>query len=267
MSELSGTKQLSLFPELSPNAGLRHMTSPAQFDSALDNLKKINEFGAFIHLDLTGLNSTINLDFSEFKIPDHFAEQHSLKTPFLLHLFPEDLRKELHQFHEELLSFFTDKNSFTTPSGYFLYRSHYSLWKHFTEKIKKSIDEFLYIQLSHGSYRQYFIQIINNGLEYIKSNANTTIPWNFPSNLDIQFIESIRKKHVEEHTSLINLKYTDQDFPLNFIVLKTLHFPLNLSGFISHVQIHTVFKSIHLEYLVDKSINSIDDINNLLTDI
>ena len=113
MSELSGTKQLSLFPELSPNAGLRHMTSPAQFDSALDNLKKINEFGAFIHLDLTGINSTINLDFSEFKILDHSTEQHSLKTPFLLHLFPEDLRKELHQFHEEIHSFFTDKNSFT----------------------------------------------------------------------------------------------------------------------------------------------------------
>ena len=42
MSELSGTKQLSLFPELSPNASLRHMTSPAQFDFALDNLKRIN---------------------------------------------------------------------------------------------------------------------------------------------------------------------------------------------------------------------------------
>ena len=83
MSELSGTKQLSLFPELSPNAGLRHMTSPAQFDSALANLKKINEFGAFIHLDLTGLNSTINLDFSEFKILDHSTEKHLLKTPFL----------------------------------------------------------------------------------------------------------------------------------------------------------------------------------------
>ena len=42
------------------------------------NLKKINEFGAFIHLDLTGLNSTINLDFSEFKILDHSTEKHLL---------------------------------------------------------------------------------------------------------------------------------------------------------------------------------------------
>ncbi len=98
MTELLDPKQLSLFPELLPKTDIRHMTNPSQFDSALDNLKKINEFGAFIHLNFTSLNSTIILDFSDFKTPDHYIEQYSSNTPFSLHLLPEDLRKELQNF-------------------------------------------------------------------------------------------------------------------------------------------------------------------------
>ena len=267
MTELLDPKQLSLFPELSPKTDIRYMTNPSQFDSALDNLKKINEFGAFIHLNFTSLNSTIILDFSDFKTPDHYIEQHSSNTPFSLHLLPEDLRKELQKFHEEIISFFTEKNSFPTPSGFFLYRSHFSLWKHFTEQIKKSIDEFLYRKLSHRGYQQFYIKCIHEGLEYIRSIAGVSSSWNFPTKIEIQNIESVRREQNEENCTIEHLKFSDQDFPLNYLVLKTGQFPLNLSDFISHVQIHTIFKSIHLEYLPDKTIESISDIKILVQEL
>ena len=264
MSELLDPKQLSLFPELSLETDLRHMTNPSQFDSALDNLKKINEFGAFIHLDFTGLNSTIILDLSDIKIPDPNVEPQFSSTPFSLHLFPKDIGNELQKFDEELISFFTEKNSFHTSSGYFLYRSHFSLWKHFTEQIKKSIDEFLYSKLNHESYQKFYINCLQEGLEPIRSIVDNSSPWNFPIKIEFQNIESVRRKQDKENYTIEHLNFFDQNFPLKYLVLKTKQFPLNLSGFISQVQIHTIFKSIHLGYLADKTIDSISDIKNLV---
>jgi len=63
------------------------------------------------------------------------------------------------------------------------------------------------------------------------------------------------------------LNFSDQNFPLEYLVLKTAHFPLNLSEFISQVQIHTIFKTIHLEYLADKTIESISDIKKLIPEL
>ena len=267
MSELLDPKQLSLFPELSPKTDLRHMTNPSQFDSALDNLKKINEFGAFIHLDFTGLNSTIILDLSDIKIPDPNVEPQFSSTPFSLHLFPKVIGNELQKFDEELISFFTEKNSFHTSSGYFLYRSHFSLWKHFTEQIKKSIDEFLYRKLSHGSYQKFYINCLQEGLECIRSIADNSSPWNFPIKIEFQNIESVRRIQDKENYTIEHLNFSDQNFPLEYLVLKTAHFPLNLSEFISQVQIHTIFKTIHLEYLADKTIESISDIKKLIQEL
>jgi hypothetical protein len=104
-------------------------------------------------------------------------------------------------------------------------------------------------------------------LEYIRSIAGVSSSWNFPTKIEIQSIESVRRKQNEENCTIEHLKFSDQNFPLNYLVLKTGQFPLNLSDFISHVQVYSIFKSIHLEFLADRSIESISDIKELVQDI
>jgi hypothetical protein len=48
------------------------------------------------------------------------------------------------------------------------------------------------------------------------------------------------------------------------MVAKTEHIPMSVSRFVSRVRITSVFKTIHLEYLADKSINDVEDIKNLV---
>lgn len=267
MSELTNPQQLSFFSELSLKADIKSITNLSQFDNALNNLIKISEFGAFVQLKIQGLHTMYTLDLQELDVPENFLKSNHSPTSMNISLFSEEIRDNLQRFSDEAKSFFTDKNSFPTPSGFFLYRSHFTLWKYFTEQIKKSIDEFLYRRLSHGGYQQFYIKCFHEGLEYIRSIAGVSSSWNFPTKIEIQSIESVRRKQNEENCTIEHLKFSDQNFPLNYLVLKTGQFPLNLSGFISHVQVYSIFKSIHLEFLADRSIESIRDIKELVQDI
>jgi hypothetical protein len=48
------------------------------------------------------------------------------------------------------------------------------------------------------------------------------------------------------------------------MTVKTRHVPITLKEYVSNIQISSIFKIIHLEYLADKKINSIDDIKELI---
>ena len=264
MSELTNPQQLSFFSELSLKADIKSITNLSQFDNALNNLIKISEFGAFVQLKIQGLHTMYTLDLQELDVPENFLKSNHSPTSMNISLFSEEIRDNLQRFSDEAKSFFTDKNSFPTPSGFFLYRSHFTLWKYFTEQIKKSIDEFLYRKLSHGGYQKFYINCLQEGLEYVRSIAGISSSWNIPIKIEFQNIESVRRKQDRENYTIEHLNFFDQNFPLKYLVLKTKQFPLNLSGFISQVQIHTIFKSIHLGYLADKTIDSISDIKNLV---
>jgi hypothetical protein len=68
---------------------------------------------------------------------------------------------------------------------------------------------------------------------------------------------------METQTTLSLLKATDLDFPFHALVLKTAHIPMVLHQFQSQVHVHSVFKTIHLEYLSDNDINTIEDVRKL----
>ena len=204
------------------------------------------------------------LDLQELDIPENFLKSDHSPTSMNISLFSKEIRENLQRFSDEATSFFTDKKSFPTPSGFFLYRSHFTLWKHFAEKMKKSIDKYIYSALSHGSYTQHLIQSIIDGLHFIRSAASPNAPWEISKSIHLKDIETARNKQEGTYETLHNLKNTDPCFPLKFLILKTQHFPLSLSHFISHVQVYSIFKSIHLEFLADRSIESIRDIKELV---
>ena len=65
------------------------------------------------------------------------------------------------------------------------------------------------------------------------------------------------------NTTLSTLKYTELDFPFSLLVFKTMHIPMVLHQYQSQLQINSRFKTIHLEYLIDRDINTIEDIRKL----
>jgi hypothetical protein len=102
------------------------------------------------------------------------------------------------------------------------------------------------------------------GYNYLKANAEDTAPWEFQDKLTIKDIEQKRMDLKESHSTLAHLKATEIDYPFSLITTKTSHIPLSLKAYVSNIQISSIFKIIHLEYLADKSVSSIEDIKKLI---
>ena len=51
-----------------------------------------------------------------------------------------------------------------------------------------------------------------------------------------------------------SLKPTEVTYPFDLLIYKTNHIPISLKDFVENIQISSIFKSIHLEYLADKKI-------------
>jgi len=76
-------------------------------------------------------------------------------------------------------------------------------------------------------------------------------------------VQEIRNNLIEAQTTLSVLKATDLDFPFHVLALKTAHIPMVLHQYQSQIHVHSVFKTIHLEYLSDIDINTIEDVRKL----
>jgi len=213
------------------------------------------------------LEKLYSVNLNEVDIPADFIKTDTPMTTSTIHLFPQDVRNQLKKFTYELKSFFNEKNSFKTSFGYFLFRSHFSLWKHFLESMKKSIDDYIFKELSHGEYGKMFLTHFEKGYSYFNSIADLRAPWEFRNRLTLKEISEVRQKVQEEHETVYSIKPTDIDYPFQYIALKTMHVPMVLHDYVDQVQISAIFKTIHLEYLQDKSIKSIEDIKNLIKDM
>jgi len=266
MQEKSHPRQIELFPELSRHAVIPSITSLPAFDRALNNLIKISDMGAFIQLKISGLEKSYSINLQELNIPQDFIKKDVSTIPFSIHLFPSDFRNELKKLSYEVKSFFTTHNSFNTSFGYFLYRSHFSLWKHYIEKISNSIKQTLYSKLGHGKYSEYFLSHFIEGYNYLKSTADIISPWEFEE-IDIKKIQFNRQKFFEEQVTFPALKATEISYPFDLLTLKTNHIPISLKEYVENIQINSIYKTIHLEYLADKNINSIDDIKQLVQNV
>lgn len=267
MQEQSDPRQIALFPEISKHAAIPSITTLPAFDKALNNLIKISNLGAFIELKIGGLERIYTINIQELEIPQDFIKKDISTIPFSIHLFPSDFRNELKKKSYEVKSFFNTRNSFKTSFGFFLFRSHFSMWKLYLEKMNKEIKEILYNKLARGKYGEYFQDHFKEGYDYIKSIADVTAPWEFAEEIDIKTIRERREQIIEDQISFTSLKPTEIDYPFDLLIYKTNHIPISLKDFVENIQISSIFKSIHLEYLVDKKITDIDDIKELVQNV
>lgn len=268
MQDSTNPRQLILFPEISEHSSLPSITTLPEFDHALNNLIRISDLGAFIQLNIQGLDKVYSINLRDLSIPpDFLSEKPDSLTPLTIYLFPDDIRKQMKKFTYEIKSFFNPNNSFKTSFGYFLYRSHFILWRHYLDEMKKSIEDYAYHKLGGGKYGKVFIDGFQQGYHYLQEITSDTAPWTFRDSLTMKELADRRGILTEKHETANSLKPSDEEYPLDLVLFRSAHIPTNLRDYVNHIQISAIFKSIHLEYLADKTIKTVDDIKNLVKEI
>ncbi len=264
MKEQLDPRQLTLYPELSNEPLAPSITTLPEFDRALNNLIKMSDIGAFIQLNIHGIERQYTLNLLDYDIPKDFLNEKYINGSVTIPLFPVEIVQKLKKVSYEIKSFFNAKNSFRTSFGYFLFRSHFTMWKHYLDETKKNIHDVIYHELGHGAYGKYFLNHFEKGYQVFQNAADITAPWEFQDRLLLKDIEARRKQFTEHQARKNDLRPTDINYPFDVLVLKTLHIPLTLQQYIQHIQISSVFKTIHLEDLANEKIDSVEDIKNLI---
>jgi len=264
MSQTEGIGQLSFFPELSQTPSLPSISTLPEFDKSLDNLIKMSDLGAFISINMHGVEKSYSVHARELEIPTDFLldDQVDAVSP-TFHLFPEEIRLHLRKMIYDVKSFFNYKNSFKTPVGYFLYRPYFRIWQKYVEERKQNVDKFLSKTLKGKIYSQFLLKAFNDGYLFLKTIKDDTAPWEFLENIYLSQIRDIRSEIKGEKETLHSLNHTYPEYPLKAIAIKSMHFPLDLKTYVNQFRIQFTFKSIHLEYLKNVDIHTIEDVKRL----
>ena len=264
MPPLHVTGQLSLFPELFKAPSLPSISTLPEFDRALDNLIKMSDLGAFISITVHGVDKSYSVHASELEIPTDFLLDGSVDpvSP-TFHLFPEEIRLHLRKKAYDVKSFFNRRNSFKTPFGYFLYRPYFRMWQKFVEERKQEIDRFLSGTLRGRTYGRHFLSAFKKGYGFLQSIKDVTAPWEFLDDVRLSHIREVRKEIRESSRTLHSLDKTIPDYPLRAIAIKTIHFPVDLKGYLNQLHFRSAFRSIHPEYLKGADIHTIEDVKRL----
>jgi hypothetical protein len=261
MSPKHNPSQLSIFPELSGDVSSPSIATIPEFDNALGNLIKMSDLGAFIQINIHGIDKSYSLNLNELHIPSEFLRKDT--APVTIHLFSQEIKNELKKLTYELKSFFNRGNSFNTSFGYFLFRSHFSNWKTYLKKCQQTINDYISKTFSKGTYGHYFLEHFQKGYNLIKDTADGRAPWVFREKILLKDIQDLRHALLESGSTLSTLKPTDLDYPFQLMVLKTMHIPMVLHQYQAQVHVHSVFKTIHLDYLLNTEINTIEDVRKL----
>lgn len=264
MPKMEGIRQLALFPELFQSPSLPSISTLPEFDKSLDNLIKMSDLGAFISITIHGVEKSYSLHTRELEIPADFLlddKVDSVSPTF--HLFPEEIRHHLRKMAYDVKNFFNRKNSFKTPFGYFLYRPYFRIWQKYVEERKQHIDRFLSDALKGRTYGQNLLKAFREGYYFLETIKDDTAPWEFVKSVHLTHIHNTRKEIRRQNDTLHSLDHTFPDYPLKAITIKTLQFPLDLKSYVNQLRIQFTFKSIHLEYLKNVDIHSIEDVKRM----
>ncbi|MFQ6615842.1 MAG: hypothetical protein ACE5HZ_03605 [Fidelibacterota bacterium] len=253
--------QLSFFPDLFQSSSFPSITTLPQFDRALDNLIKMSDLGAFISITVHGVEKSYSVHPRELEIPDDFILEEAIDSSSdTFHLFPHEIRHHLRNRAYDAKSFFNTRNSFKTPFGFFLYRPYFRIWHRFVEERKQEVDSFLSRNLKGRVYGQLFLTAFKKGYGFLESIRDETAPWEFLSPVRLSRIRQVRKEIRENNLTLHSLDKTIPEFPLKAIVLKTMHFPETLKDYLNQLHLQYTFRSVHLDYLKDLDIQTIEDV-------
>ena len=264
MSHFDTTGQLALFPELIDSPELPSISTLPEFDRALHNLIKMSDLGAFISITVHGLDKSFSVHARELEIPEDFLlDGRGDAASQQIHLFPVSLRHQVRRLSYDVKRFFNKENSFRTPFGYFLFRPYFRIWSKFVREQEQRLTGFLTDALSGRIYGNHFLEGFETGYRFLESIKDETAPWEFSDKLLLGDLKEFRKKIKTENLTLHSLDKTTPDFPTLAIALKTAHFPTDLVTFLKQVNIQFDFKSIHLDYLKNVEITTVDDVINL----
>ncbi len=263
MFEINDPRQVTMFPELATSASLPSITTQPEFDQALANQIRICDLGAFVQLNISGIEKGYTLNINELGIPIDFLR---LGDPFRalnVQLFPPEVRRQLQKLVYGIKAYFNTDNSMTTAFGPFLYRYYFNEWKSYLENEKEILKHTIKKMLGKRTYLHHFMDQFTQGYNLFKQAADITAPWEFENHLTLASIRAQRLELFDGNGSLADLAPTDIHYPFKIMTLKTQHIPLNMADYQKQIQIKTFFKTIHLDHLVDVTIESVKDIKSL----
>ena len=131
------------------------------------------------------------------------------------------------------------------------------------QRTRTTIDRLSYRRTVRKDLWSTLPEAFETGYRFLESTKDDTAPWGFSDKLLLADFQEFRKKIKTENLTLHSLDKTTPDFPKLAIALKTAHFPIDLITFLKQVNIQFDFKSIHLDYLKNVEITTVDDVINL----
>ncbi len=262
MFEASDPRQVTLFPDLATGTTLPSITTQPEFDQALANLVRISDLGAFVQLNISGVEKSYTLNLAEMAIPADFLKT-ALPPAQTIQLFSPATRRQLQKLVYSVKAFFNNDNSLPTEFGPFLLRPFFTDWQDHLAIEREIIQRSVKKILGRRTYSQLVIEGLTQGYNLLQSAAEITAPWEFEKRLTISKLKNLRRRLLSSEEGL-DLNPTAVDYPLWLLVQKTIHLPLTLAEYQQQIQITSFFKTIHITHLVDKDINSIEDIKSLI---
>ncbi len=265
MTKYFNPNQTLLFPEMYPDAYLPSIETAPDFDFALQNLIRLSDFGAFTQPTFTGIDKSYSIKINELDIPMKYLQDGATDSP-VFHLFPRDIRHRLERMKYHVRAFFNKSNSIRTDFGYFLFRPYFSKWYLHRKKILHDIREYLLREVGESRYQANFRQLFTAGVKWFEGILANDHLFQFAEERYADFLAQ-RTFVKRTNASIYQLDREQADFVLQFLGVKTTHIPYELSDYIQGIEISSTYKTIHLEYLKDIKIETLEDVQELFNSL
>lgn len=256
-------KQTVLFPELMSARDLPSITTLPEYDKALENFIKMSDYGAFIELNIAGLEKSFSLSYDELRIPRRYRQSRSNVSSPIFHLFPNTIHNHFRRLRYEARSFFNKTNSVKTGFGYFLFRPYFYLWDQHLKEFTDDLFDYLRLEIGEKGYQKYYTQLWDEAVKWLRSGLKRKFHHLLPA-VDIDLIQNRMTRFRELNLTISQLDPEDRDYFLNCLILKTPHIPTNLPDYMDGISVLSTFKTIHLEHLKNISIETLEDLLELL---
>lgn len=261
--EILNPKQTVLFPDLISDVDLPSISTLPEYDKAIQNFIKLSDFGAFVELNVTGIEKSFSFSLNELHVPRRYRQSRRDMSSPVFHLFPASVRNHLNRLKYDARSFFNRTNSIKTTFGYFLLRQYFQMWDRHRKAFKENIVNYLQTEIGDRRYQKYFTTAWNEAATFLKTGVKRKFRHLIPS-ADVETIRTERDRLSRVNMTISHLDYEDQNYFQNCFIIKTLHIPVDLEDYINGISIRSTFTTIYLEHLKNIDIEKRDDLLEFL---
>ena len=259
MSKVFNPQQTVLFPGLVTGSDLPSITTLPEYDTAIQNFIKMSDYGAFIELNVVGIEKSYSLSLNELQIPRRYRKQQRDIASPIFHLFPSIVRNHLGRLKYDARSFFNKNNSVKTSFGYFLFRQYFYLWDSHRKQYLANFSDYLNREIGEKHFQKYYKSVWSEGTEWLRPFIRRKYQHHLPP-AEINTIQRRRERLQAAGSTISQLDRDAPDFFLNGFILKTMHIPITLADYIDGINIQSTFKTIHLEHLKNMAIEDFEDL-------